>query len=134
VPSRRLLLWLGVIAVVVLLGNTVHYQSSVEYRAHRYFSIPWTQRITPRSVRDGVLKIVPIGTPADRVPALLERVGIGKDGLSGYYQEPRFEDTVIRLEYDPHHFAVVQSHYGIMLHFEDRTLRAIRVERWLTGL
>ncbi len=122
--------------MVALLGSAVvlNYQSSVAYRAHRYFSIPRTQRVTPTSLQDGVLRAVPLGTPADQVRSRLERIGIGKDGLSGYYELPKSEDAVIRLEYDPNHFAVVQTHYGIMLHFEDRTLRAIRVERWLTGL
>ena len=122
--------------MVALLGSAValDYKSSVAYRAHRYFSIPWTQRVTPTSLEDGVLRVVPLGMPADQVRARLERVGIGKDGLSGYYDLPKSEDAVIRLEYDPNHFAFVQTHYGIMLHFENRTLKAVRVERWLTGL
>src|SRR4029077_6754129 len=100
--------------MVALLGGAfaLNYQSSVAHRAHRYFSIPWTQRVTPTSIEDGVLRVVPLGTPADQVRARLERVGIGKDGLSGYYELPKSDDAVIRLEYDPKHFAVVQTHYG----------------------
>ena len=114
----------------MLLGAAVHYHSSVAYRARHYFAIPWTQPVTPSSIKEGVLRVVPIGTPADRVPSMLARAGIGQDGLSGYYPA----DGVIRLEYDPHRLALVQTHYGIMLQFEHGLLTDVRVEKWLTGM
>jgi hypothetical protein len=116
-----------------VLGAAVDYHSSVAYRARHYFAIPWTQLVTTDTIREGVVRVVPIGTPADLVPSLLTRAGIGKDGLSGYYPDET-SVGVVRLEYDPHHFALVQTHYGIMLHFEHGLLSDVRVERWLTGL
>jgi hypothetical protein len=90
--------------------------------------------VTPDSIRKGVTAVVPLGTPANHVDVLLKAVGIGADGLSGYYLLPGGTDSVIRLEYDPHHFTLVQEHYGIMLHFDDGLLRRVRVEQWFTGL
>jgi hypothetical protein len=86
------------------------------------------------TIKDGVTRVVPLGTPLDLVGARLKRVGIGVDGLSGYYTLPNGSDSVIRLEYDPRHFALVQAHYGIMLHFHGGVLREVRVEPWFTGL
>jgi hypothetical protein len=134
VRPQRLLLIVGALGAAWLVGCAVHYRSSTEYRARGYFSIPWTQRVTPASIERGVLSVVPIGTPADSVPGRLLRVGIGGDGLSGYYPDSKSGDAVIRLEYDPRHLTFVQSHYGIMLHFENHALKGVHVERWLTGL
>ena len=133
-PSQRRFIWLCGTAAVLLLGSAIQYHSSAAYRARHYFSIPWTQRVTPNSIKEGVVRVVPIGTSANRARALLERAGIGTDGLSGYYPDSESGDAVIRLEYDPNRVAVVQTHYGIMLHFEHGTLRTMGVEEWLTGL
>ena len=111
----------------------MHYRSSVAFRARQYFSIPWTQRVNTESIRKGVLRIVPIGIASDQIDARLRSVGIGTDELSGYYIDPHDGDGVIRLEYDPRHLTLVQTHYGIMLHFESGFLKSVRVEHWLTG-
>ena len=134
VPNRNRLIWLGAVAATGILACVFDYQSSVAFRARHYFAIPWTQRVNPDSIKDGVAHVVPLGTPVDQVGARLKRVGIGADGLSGYYALPSGSDSVIRLEYDPHHFALVQAHYGIMLHFDAGVLREVRVELWFTGL
>ena len=134
VPNRTRLIWLGAVAAMGVVAVVLDYQSSMAFRARRYFAIPWTQRVNPDSIKDGVARVVPLGTPVDQVGARLKRVGIGADGLSGYYALPSGSDSVIRLAYDPRHFALVQAHYGIMLHFDAGVLRQVRVEPWFTGL
>jgi hypothetical protein len=134
VPGRKGLLWIGAVGTAAIIVAAANYRSSVAFRARHYFSISWTHRVNPDSIRDGVTQVVPLGTPISQVGAALGKAGIGSDGLSGYYTLPGGSDGVIRLEYDHHHFALVQSHYGIFLHFEGGLLREVRVEPWFTGL
>jgi hypothetical protein len=133
VLNRNRLIGISAIAAIAVLG-AINYHSSVAFRARHYFLIPWTQRVTPDSIRKGVTAVLPLGTPADHVSALLHSAGVGADGLSGYYILPGGTDSVIRLEYDPRHVTLVQEHYGIMLHFDDGLLSRVRVEQWFTGL
>ena len=133
-PNRSRLIWLGAMAVAAVLAIVLNYQSSVTFRARHYFAIPWTQRVNPASIEAGVTRAVPLGTPVEEIAARLKRVGIGADGFSGYYILASGSDGVIRLEYDPRHFAIVQAHYGIMLHFDGGVLRQVRVEPRFTGL
>jgi len=133
-PIRTRLFWVGTVAAIAVVGGVLHYRSSVAFRARHYFSIPWTRRVTPDSIGEGVKRVVPLGTPADQVASRLRVVGIGTDGLSGYYPPESGCDGVIRLEYDPNRLAVVQEHYGIMLHYSSGLLSQVRVEPWFTGL
>ena len=131
--SRRPYFILGVVAVLLVLV-AADYRSSVDFRARRYFSIPWQELVSASSIRAAVLRLLPVGTPLETVPGRLALLGIGGDGLSGYYPLPSRAESVIRLEYDPRHFALVQKHYGIFLSFEDEHLSTVRVDEWFTGL
>ena len=99
-----------------------------------YFSIPASLELNEANIREAVLRMLPIGTPAFLIKGKLIGVGIGKDGLSSYTDPDKNNQAVIRIEYDSKTFGVVKSSYLISLYFSTtKTIQDISVKKWLTG-
>jgi len=81
-----------------------------------------------------VLKQIPIGTPENDIYRVLDRAGIGKDGLSSYYRADERGEIVCRVEYDVKTPGLVKESFVIFLMLDaDRKLIEVRIRRDLTG-
>jgi len=100
----------------------------------KYFQLEGRTELTPEAARRALLMKIPPGAAEQEVYEFLKRAGIGSDGLSSFY--PADKDGVItcRIEFDRQSPGVVMESYGVFfLLDQQRRLKDVKVEKWLTG-
>jgi len=108
--------------------------SSATERFRRYFQLTGVRDLTPESARQALLGKIPLGSSEGSVYEFLRNAGIGSDGLSSFYPADREGTIICRIEFDRKSPGIVKESYGVFfLLDEQRRLREIRVEKWLTG-
>jgi len=122
-----------ILCVVMLLAGC---GSTATGRFREYFQITRddVRELTPESARKVLLRKIPQDTSEQRVYEVLKEAGIGSDGLSSFYPGTKENTIVCRIEYDPKTFGIVKESYIISFLLDDqRRLKDIRIEKWLTG-
>jgi hypothetical protein len=108
--------------------------SSATERFRRYFQLADGKELTPDSARQALLAKVRPGAAEQEVYEFLKRAGIGSDGLSSFYPADKEGVIVCRIEYDRQSPGVVKESYGVFLLLDQqRRLKDVKVEKWLTG-
>ena len=130
--------WKAVGFLLVSLGISIteSWADSAEDRIRSHFNIPASVRLTEETIKQAVLRVLPVGSLAISIRPKLLDLGIGERGLSNYGESGKDNVAVIRIEYDPKTFDVVKRSYIISLYLTSepiRTIRDITVKEWLTG-
>jgi hypothetical protein len=130
--------WKAVGFLLVSLGISIteSWADPAEDRIRSHFSIPASVRLTEKTIKQAVLRVLPVGSLAISIRPKLLDLGIGERGLSNYSESEKDNVAVIRIEYDPKTFDVVKKSYIISLYFTTdsiRTIQDITVKEWLTG-
>lgn len=115
---------------------TESWADSAEDRIRSHFSIPASVRLTEETIKQAVLRVLPVGSPAISIRPKLLDLGIGERGLSKYVKSEKDNVAVIKIEYDPKTFDVVKKSYTISLYLTSdpiRTIQDVTVKEWLTG-
>jgi len=108
--------------------------SSATERFRQYFQLADGKELTPESARQALLTKVRPGTSEQEVYEFLKRAGIGADGLSSFYPADKEGVIVCRIEFDRKSLGVVKESYGVFfLLDQQRRLKDVKVEKWLTG-
>lgn len=119
------------IFTIVLLMTACN---SADARLRGYFDIPKSVSLNEVTIRDAILRKIPLGTPEPVIRQKLSAFGIGKDKLSGYHASDKDRKAVIRIEYDPNSMNIVSRHYGVHLSYDGAMrLQDVVVNIWLTG-
>jgi hypothetical protein len=127
---------IGFLLVSLGISITESYADSAEDRIRSHFSIPASVRLTEETIKQAVLRKLPVGSPAISIKAKLFDFGIGERGLSRYIESEKDKVAVIRIDYDPKTFEVVKKSYIISIYLTAESIRMIQdvnVKEWLTG-
>ena len=123
------------VAVVLALGVALALRlrgESAEHQVRRHFDISGT--LDTVTLREAVLREVPLGSPESRLARFAARRHLGADGASVYRPSLRGEPAVIRFDEKPPLLDPVFESWIIAFEFDDaRRLREVRVRRALTG-
>jgi hypothetical protein len=127
-----------IVFLLVSLGisTTESWADSAEYRIRAHFSIPTSVRLTEETIKQAVLRVLPVGSPAISIRPKLLDLAIGERGLSRYIESEKDNVAVIRIEYDSKTFEVVKKSYIISIYLTSdsiRTIQDVTVKEWLTG-
>lgn len=91
--------------------------------------------MTEATIKEAVLPLLPVGTPASTIKGTLSQAGIGKDGLSTYFEPNKENVAVIFINYDVHTFGVVKASYSISLRLSsEQTIQDVDVKKLITAL
>jgi hypothetical protein len=108
--------------------------SSATERFRQYFHLADARELTPESARQALLTKIRPGVAEQEVYEFLKRAGIGSDGLSSFYPADKDGVIVCRIEFDRESPGVVKESYGVFfLLDQQRRLKDVKVEKWLTG-
>jgi hypothetical protein len=108
--------------------------SSATERFRRHFQLADGKELTPESARQALLTKIRLGAAEQEVYEFLKRAGIGSDGLSSFYPADKDGVIVCRIEFDRKSTGVVKESYGVFfLLDQQRRLKDVKVEKWLTG-
>jgi hypothetical protein len=109
--------------------------ASTEDRVRAHFNISASSPVTEATIKEAVLRLLPVGTPASTIKGTLSQVGIGKDGLSRYFEPNKENVAVIFINYDVHTFGVVKASYSISLRLSsEQTIQDVDVKTVITAL
>ena len=104
-------------------------------RCRKYFAMDPKSEVNAVSIRNAILKMIPMGSDEDVIKARLDESGIGKDGLSSYFPVDSEGRLVCRVEFDRRTFGFVKKSYGVLFRLNsEKKLKDVAVEEWLTGL
>lgn len=107
---------------------------SATERFRQHFQLAEGSELTPESARPALLAKIPPGSLEQEVYAFLRKAGIGADGLSSFFPADKEGVIVCRIEFDRKSAGVVKESYGVFfLLGEQRRLKDVKVEKWLTG-
>jgi hypothetical protein len=132
---RRVLVWVGAFVglLVAACFGCVLMHPDATTRLARQFDLDDVS--SEQAIEAGLVAKLPVGTSESEVGAYLQRCGIGRDRLSSWYPANKDGEIVCRIEYDVAEPALVKESYCVFFRLDERrTLAAIRVKRWLTGL
>ena len=120
--------WKAVGFLLVSLGISIteSWADSAEDRIRSHFNIPASVRLTEETIKQAVLRVLPVGSLAISIRPKLLDLGIGERGLSNYGESGKDNVAVIRIEYDPKTFDVVKRSYIISLYLTSEPIRTIR--------
>lgn len=137
-------------ALVLLAGCACLGFNSAERRARRYFQIPSERAVDSVSIREGLQRAVPLGTPDSVVIAYLASLHIFADPepesgarftngkakpLDRWWWAPHSRELVVGFPYDPRQFCLVCWDFNVGFAFDDHhRLMKIEVSEGLTGL
>lgn len=108
--------------------------SSATERFRQYFQLPDGKELTPESARQALLTKIRLGAPEQEVYEFLKKAGIGSDRLSSFYPADKDGVIVCRIEFDRESPRVVKESYGVFFMLDQqRRLKDVKVEKWLTG-
>lgn len=127
---------IGFLLISLGISTTESWADSAEDRIRSHFSIPASDRLTEDTIKQAVLRVLPVGSPAISIRPKLFDLGIGERGLSRYVESEKDNVAVIRIEYDPKTFDVVKKSYIISLYLTSdpiRTIQDVTAKEWLTG-
>ncbi len=125
---------LSLILCILLSAVACEGASSATERFRQYFQLAEGRELTPESARQALLTKIRPGSSEQEVYEFLKRAGIGSDGLSSFYPADREGVIVCRIEFDRGSSGVVKESYGVFfLLDEQRRLKDVKVEKWLTG-
>jgi hypothetical protein len=100
----------------------------------QYFQLPDGKELTPESARQALLTKIRLGAPEQEVYEFLKKAGIGSDRLSSFYPADKDGVIVCRIEFDRESPRVVKESYGVFFMLDQqRRLKDVKVEKWLTG-
>ena len=130
--------WKAVVFFLVSLGISItqSWADSAEDRIRSHFSIPGSGLLTEETIKQAVLRVLPVGSPAISIRAKLLDVGIGERGLSRYIEQEKDNVAFIRIDYDSRTFEIVKKSYIISIYVTSgpiRTIQDVTVKEWLTG-
>ena len=130
--------WKAAIILLISLGISIteSWADSTEDRIRSHFSIPRSTRLTGETIREAVLRVLPVGSLAFSIRAKLLERGIGERGLSSYIESENDNVAVSRVDYDPKTFEIVKKSYIISIYLTSdsiRTVQGVTVEEGLTG-
>src|ERR1700704_6311097 len=110
--------WKAAVVLLVSLGISIteSWAGSAEDRIRSHFSIPASALLTEETIKQAVLRVLPVGSPAISIRPKLLDLGIGEGGLSRYIESEKDNVAVIRIEYDSKTFEVVKKSYIISIH------------------
>jgi len=107
---------------------------SADIRLRILFGIPTAIPLNQSTIREAVLRKIPLGTPEPVIQKRLRELGIGDNKLSHYYSPGKDHKATIRIEFAPTTFETVKRHYGIQLTYDkEMKLNDVVVDIWLTG-
>ena len=134
-PANR---WKAVVFLLVSLGISIteSWADSAEDRIRSHFSIPGSTILTEETIKQAVLRVLPVGSPAISIKAKLLDVGIGERGLSRYIEPEKDNAAVIRIDYDSKTVEILKKSYIISIYLTSdpiRTIQDVTVTEWLTG-
>ncbi len=126
--------YLTSILCILLTAVACEGASSATERFRQHFQLPEGRELTPASAREALLAKIPPGSSEQEVYGFLKKAGIGSDGLSSFYPADKDGVIVCRIEFDRKSPGVVKESYGVFfLLNEQRRLKDVKVEKWLTG-
>lgn len=106
---------------------------TAEEIARTVLDIPADQDVDTATVRRAALAVFPVGTPESSVVSYLHGFGLTEGDSSRAFYLSTDSGLVLRFE-DASGSRPVES-YGVRLGLDDqRRVRSVQVERWLTGL
>jgi len=118
----------------ILLTAVACEGSSATERFRQHFKLAEEKELTPESARQALLTKIHPGAAEQEVYEFLKKAGIGSDGLSSFYPANTEGVIVCRIEFDRESPGVVKESYGVFfLLDQQRRLRDVKVEKWLTG-
>ena len=125
---------LALMLSILLTAVACEGASSATERFRKYFQLADGKELTPESGRQALLAKIRPGAAEQEVYEFLKRAGIGSDGLSSFYPADKDGVIVCRIEYDRLSPGVVKESYGVFfLLDQQRRLKDVQVEKWLTG-
>ncbi len=120
------------IALLILVGLGCGRPADARVRA--YFDIPRNSAVDSTTIRNAVLRMLPLGTEESDVAAKLRARGVGVESLSSYSAPDSAGHAVVRIEFDPREIAIAKVGFVILLEFDvSRRLKSLEVRPWLTG-
>ncbi len=103
-------------------------------RIRYYFDISRQQEINIPSIREAILKGLPIGSSLERTRVFLNERSVGKDGLSLCYFIDKKNVILCQIECNEKLFGVVKGTYVIKFSFGyDKKLEDVKIEERATG-
>ena len=128
----------AVVIFLVSLGVSIteSWADSEDDRIRSHFSIPGSALLTEKTIKQAVLRVLPLGSPALSVRAKLLERGIGESGLSRYIESEKDNVAGIRIDFDPKTIEIVKKSYIISIYFTSdpiRTVHDVTVKEGLTG-
>jgi 2-polyprenyl-3-methyl-5-hydroxy-6-metoxy-1,4-benzoquinol methylase len=134
-PASR---WKAVVFLLGILEISINqsWADSAEDRIRSHFNIPASVRLTEESIKQAVLRVLSVGSPAISIRPKLLDLGIGEGGLSRYIESEKDNVAVIRIDYDSKTFEVVKKSYIISIYLTSepiRTIQDVTVKEWFTG-
>ena len=119
---------------ILLPAVTCEGASSATERFRRHFHLANGKELTAESARQALLTKIRPGAAEQEVYQFLKTAGIGSDGLSSFYPADKEGVIVCRIEFDRKSPGVVKESYGVFFVLDQqRRLKDVKVEKWLTG-
>jgi hypothetical protein len=107
---------------------------TAEYRLLDIFQLGDLGNLSAGSLRSALLEKIPFGTSGEQIYDYLEERLVGNDPFSSYYRAEDDKRIVCRMDYDPTLPGLVKKHFSVTFFLdEDKKLREVRLDSWLTG-
>jgi hypothetical protein len=123
------------VAVVLALGVALALRlrgESAEHQVRGHFDVPGT--LDTVTLREAVLREVPLGSPESRLAELAAAERLGADGATVYRPSLRGEPAVIRFDAKPPPGGLVTESWIVAFELDGaRRVREVRVRHALTG-
>lgn len=108
-------------------------RNTADKRIRSHFHLREPEELSNESIRQAILRDLPLGTSEEKLQSFLSNRGIGRDKLSECYPKQNGE-IVCRIEYDPASGEIVHRHYCVVFKIDEKDLLAdVVVKTWLTG-
>jgi hypothetical protein len=121
--------------ILLLLPATAGCSEDAEMKVRETFDIPKHISLSEVSIRDAVIKKIPLGTTEKNVYRILRELKIGANSFSSFYPADEKGEIVCRFEFNTKDYGVVKKHYGVIFQLDDkRLLKNVIVNEWRTGL